>query len=319
VRQELIERRLPWLILTVGVYLVISVTSALGILNDYHMINIITIGISIILGVSLNLINGFTGQFSLGHAGFMAVGAYTGAILTMKFGFPFPATLLCGGLAAAVVGLVIGLPTLRLRGDYLAIATLGFGEILRVLFINWSYVGGAGGMVVTQRYTNFHWVYAMTVLTIIVIRNWLQSAHGRACVAIREDEIAASSMGINTTLYKVAAFILGSFFAGVAGVLYAHAYYIVTPASFGFLKSVEILIIVVLGGMGSISGSVLAAIAITLVSVIFTPWPYLRMILYSLALIIVMVYRPGGLMGVKEIQLPALSLKKKEGQQVGTP
>ena len=262
------------------------------------MINIITIGISIILGVSLNLINGFTGQFSLGHAGFMAVGAYTGAILTMKFGFPFPATLLCGGLAAAVVGLVIGLPTLRLRGDYLAIATLGFGEILRVLFINWSYVGGAGGMVVTQRYTNFHWVYAMTVLTIIVIRNWLQSAHGRACVAIREDEIAASSMGINTTLYKVAAFILGSFFAGVAGVLYAHVLYRYS----GLLRFPQV------GGnphyrrigrYGQYQWFGVGRHCHHARIGDFTPWPYLRMILYSLALIIVMVYRPGGLMGVK--------------------
>jgi branched-chain amino acid transport system permease protein len=319
VQQELIERRLPWLVLVVGVYIAISVLSALGIINDYDMINIITIGISIILGVSLNLINGFTGQFSLGHAGFMAVGAYTGAILTMKFGFPFPVTLLCGGIAAALVGLLIGLPTLRLRGDYLAIATLGFGEILRVLFINWSYVGGAGGIIVKSRYTNFTWVYVLTVLTIVTIRNWLQSAHGRACVAIREDEIAASSMGINTTLYKVIAFIIGSFFAGLAGVLYAHAYSIVTPVSFGFLKSVEILIIVVLGGMGSISGSVLAVMATTLVSVVLTPWPYLRMILYSIALIVVMIYRPGGLMGNREIQLPAWPLKKKEGQQIGTP
>jgi branched-chain amino acid transport system permease protein len=314
-----LSKQLPWILFTVGIYILIMGLQMLGIVDDYYMINIKMAGIYVILGVSLNLINGFTGQFSIGHAGFMSVGAYIGAFCTVNFHLPFPAALLIGATAAALVGLLIGLPTLRLRGDYLAIATLGFGEIIRVFFTNWEYSGGAKGFVVPSRATTFTWLYALIVLTILLIRNWIQSAHGRACIAIREDEIAASAMGINTTLYKVAAFTIGAFFAGLAGVLYAHAFYIISPQSFGFLKSVEVLIIVVLGGLGSMSGSVLAAIGLTFLNMILAPWPYQRMIIYSLALILVMIYRPGGLMGTREIQLPAWPLQKKGGQQVGTP
>lgn len=314
-----LERQLPWLALAVGVYIAIIGLQALGIIDSYFMLTIIQAGIYIILGVSLNLINGYTGQFSIGHAGFMAVGAYVGAICTVNFDVPFIGSLFIGSVTAAIIGLLIGLPTLRLRGDYLAIATLGFGEILRVFFINWQYIGGPRGFAVSERGTTFTWLYVMVVLTILILRNWLQSAHGRACIAIREDEIAASAMGINTTLYKVTAFTIGAFFAGLAGVLYAHTFYIVTPQSFGFLKSVEVLIIVVLGGLGSMSGSVFAAIGLTFLNMLLSPWPYLRMIIYSLALIAVMVYRPGGLMGTNEVQLPSWSLAKKEGHDLGTP
>lgn len=311
-------RQLPWVALAGGIYVIIVGLSSIGMIDEYMMLNIKLAGIFVILGVSLNLINGFTGQFSIGHAGFMGVGAYFGAIATVKFQMPFPVALICGALAAAAVGLAIGLPTLRLRGDYLAIATLGFGEIIRVIFLNWAYVGGAGGFVITNRYTTFTWLYAMVVLTVLVLRNWVQSAHGRACIAVREDEIAASAMGINITLYKVTAFTVGAFFAGLAGVLYAHAFFIISPQSFGFLRSVEVLIIVVLGGLGSLTGSVLAAVLLTFLNMVLAPWPYQRMIIYSLALILMMIFRPGGLMGTRELELP-WPAQKKEEQQVGTP
>ncbi len=314
---ERYSKQIIWGAFTATVYLLILALEAVGLIGEYLMINIKLAGIFIILGTSLNLINGFTGQFSLGHAGFMAVGAYVGAICTVKFNLPFPVALIAGSLAAAGIGFLIGLPTLRLRGDYLAIATLGFGEIIRVMFLNWAYVGGAHGFVITRRYTSFAWLAAMVVLTVLVLRNWINSAHGRACIAVREDEIAASAMGINTTVYKVAAFTIGAFFAGLAGVLYAHAFFIISPQSFGFLRSVETLIIVVLGGMGSLTGSVLAAVLLTFLSMVLAPWPYQRMIIYSLALILMMVFRPSGLMGSKEFDLPSLVLPKKEGERVG--
>lgn len=311
------SQQLTWAGLIVGLYLLVMGLQVLGVIDEYLMVNIKLAGVFIILGTSLNLINGFTGQFSLGHAGFMSVGAYVGAICTVKFDLPFPVALIIGALAAACIGLLIGLPTLRLRGDYLAIATLGLGEIIRVFFLNWAYVGGAHGLMIGRRYTTFTWLYASVVLSVLLLRNWIQSAHGRACIAVREDEIAASAMGINTTTYKVAAFTIGAFFAGLAGVLYAHAFFIISPQSFGFLRSVEVLIIVVLGGMGSLTGSVLAAILLTFLSMVLAPWPYQRMIVYSLSLILMMVFRPTGLMGTRELELPSWLVPRKEGQRVG--
>lgn len=256
--------------------------------------------INIILAVSLHLIIGITGQFSIGHAGFLAVGAYASAVMTMKLQMPFSLALLVGGVTAAVAGLLIGIPTLRLKGDYLAIATLGFGEIVRIILLNVDYVGGASGMTVTHL-TTWPWVFACMLIAIIVIANFTNSTHGRACISIREDEIAADSMGINTTYYKVTAFVIGSFFAGIAGGLYAHNFYIIQPTNFGFLKSFDILIFVVLGGLGSMSGAVIAAILLTIVSTFLQEYPETRMILYSLVLILVMLYRPKGLLGTQEL------------------
>lgn len=252
------------------------------------------------LAVSLHVIIGVTGQFSIGHAGFLAVGAYISAICTMKLGMPFITAILVGAVVAALAGLLVGIPSLRLKGDYLAIATLGFAEIIRIVFLNIDYVGGAAGMTVTHQAT---WTYAFfgTFITILVIANFTKSRHGRACISIREDEIAADAMGINTTYYKVVAFAIGSFFAGVAGAIYAHNYYLIQPTAFGFLKSFDILIFVVLGGLGSLSGSVIAAILLTIVSTYLQGFPETRMIIYSLVLILVMLYRPTGLLGTKEI------------------
>ncbi|MEH7095900.1 branched-chain amino acid ABC transporter permease [Neobacillus vireti] len=271
-----------------------------GTLNQFYVNTLFFMGINIILAVSLHLIIGITGQFSIGHAGFLAVGAYASAIMTMKLSLPFPVGLLVGGLAAAVAGLIIGIPTLRLRGDYLAIATLGFGEIVRIVFLNIDYVGGASGMTVSHL-TTWPWLIGCVLLTVLVIVNFTNSTHGRACISIRENEIAADAMGINTTYYKVAAFTLGAFFAGIAGALYAHNFYIIQPTNFGFLKSFDILIYVVLGGLGSLSGAVIAAILLTIISTYLQSYPELRMVIYSLVLIIMMLYRPQGLLGTKEI------------------
>ncbi|WP_286230213.1 branched-chain amino acid ABC transporter permease [Neobacillus mesonae] len=271
-----------------------------GTLNSFYVNTLFSIGINIILAVSLHLIIGITGQFSIGHAGFLAVGAYMSAIITMKLALPFPVAILAAGVAAAVAGLMIGIPTLRLRGDYLAIATLGFGEIMRIVFLNIDYVGGASGMTVTHL-TTWPWLIACVLITIIVIVNFTNSTHGRACLSIRENEIAADAMGINTTYYKVMAFVIGAFFAGVAGALHAHNFYIIQPGNFGFLKSFDILILVVIGGLGSMSGSVIAAILLTIISTYLSNYPELRMVIYSLVLVVMMLFRPQGLMGTKEI------------------
>jgi len=285
-----------------------------GILNSYYENMIIFMGINIILAVSLHLIIGITGQFSIGHAGFLAVGAFASAVITMKLEMPLFLALLVGGLVAALAGMLIGIPTLRLKGDYLAIATLGFGEIVRIVFLNIDYIGGASGMQVTHM-TTWPWVFGCILVTILVIRNFTNSSHGRACISIREDETAADAMGINTTYYKVAAFVIGAFFAGIAGGLWAHNFYIIQPSNFGFLKSFDILIFVVLGGLGSLSGAVLAAILLTIVSTFLQDYPETRMLFYSLILIVMMIYRPQGLMGTRE--LTSLFKRKKGGSKDG--
>lgn len=279
---------------------------SLGRLNPYYELNLYLMGINIMLAVSLNLINGFTGQFSIGHAGFMAIGAYTSAILTVKLGQPLPLAILAGAVAAAVVGFLIGLPTLRLKGDYLAIATLGFGEIIKVLFINFEYVGGASGFHGIPRITTWNLVFFITVFTVVFIKNFISSSYGRACISIREDEIAAETMGINTTRYKVMAFTIGAFFAGTAGALFAHYFYTLTPNDFGFLRSIDYLVMVVLGGMGSITGSILAASALTFINAALQSFAEIRMVLYAILLIIIMLFRPQGLMGNKEFSMKFL-------------
>ncbi|MBK5484133.1 branched-chain amino acid ABC transporter permease [Peribacillus sp. TH16] len=299
-----------WLSISLSLifFAVIQVLIGGGSLNPFYQNTLMFIGINIILAASLHLIIGVTGQFSIGHAGFLAVGAYASAIMTMKLEMPFVVALIVGGLVAALAGLIIGIPSLRLKGDYLAIATLGFGEIVRIILLNIDYVGGASGMQVSHL-TTWPWVFVAVLVTIIVIRNFTSSTHGRACISIREDETAADSMGINTTYYKVVAFAIGAFFAGIAGGLYAHNFYIIQPSNFGFLKSFDILILVVLGGLGSLSGAVLAAILLTVVTTFLQDYPETRMIIYSLVLIVMMIYRPQGLMGTKEIT----SMFKRKG------
>src|SRR5699024_8957938 len=264
------------LIYVLGQYLI-----KVGIIDSYIELNIVIIGINIILAVGLNVITGFTGQLSLGHAAFMSIGAYTSAILTAKFNLPFVVGILLAGIVGALAGVLIGVPTLRLRGDYLAIATLGFGEIIRILALNFDYIGGAIGFNDIPQYTNWTWIYIMVVLTVLSVSRFINSYHGRACIAIREDEIAAEAMGINTTYYKVLAFALGAFFAGIAGALHANYFYFIKPDTFGFMKSIDILVIVVFGGMGSITGSIVGAILLSVISLFLQNIPELRMVVYS--------------------------------------
>jgi branched-chain amino acid transport system permease protein len=277
-------------------------------------------GIFIILAVSLNLINGIAGQFSLGHAGFWAVGAYTAAAFAVYVPLPLPNFLnlliSCGvGFSAAsIAGLVIGVPCLRLRGDYLAIATLGFGEIIRIIIINMDSVGGPRGFTDIPHWSNIYWVYFWVVVTIILKTNLLRGSHGRAIISIREDEIAAESMGINTFKYKTLAFVIGAGFAGLAGALYAHATQFLHPSGFTFMWSVTFLLMVILGGLGSITGSVIGAVVLTVLPEVLrmmgetvSQW---RMVIYSLLLILLMLLRPNGLFGKHEINLGKLFSKK---------
>lgn len=292
-----------------ALYVVVLAGLNLGLIDDYLMATIATLCINIVLAVSLNLITGFTGQFSLGHAGFMAIGAYATGLITIAMPTVpgFIVGLLVGGLLSALVGFLIGLPTLRLRGDYLAIATLGLAEIIRILLLNFGFTNGAAGLSGIPQFVNWHWLFLFTVGSVWLISNLLHSRQGRDMIAVREDEIAAESVGVNTTKAKVLAFTVGAFFAGIAGALYASNFYFIKPDLFGFLKSIDILVIVVLGGLGSLSGSVIAAFLLAILSTVLQPFPELRMIIYSLALVVIMVFRPQGLMGNKELSLKLFS------------
>jgi len=298
------KKNILTLIIILIIYAIVQVLLTNGIISSFYEITIATICINIILAVSLNLVTGFTGQFSLGHAGFMSIGAYAGALVNMEMNsnMGFLAGIAAGAVAALIVGILIGIPTLRLKGDYLAIATLGMAEIIRVLFLNMDDItNGAAGLFGIPRFTNWTWLYIFTVLTLIMIDNFIKSSQGRACISIREDEIAAESMGINTTKYKVMAFAVGAFFAGIAGALYSSYFYFINPTMFGFQKSIDILVIVVFGGLGSITGSVIAAIVLAVITTILQSYSELRMIIYALLLISIMLFRPQGLLGTKEI------------------
>jgi branched-chain amino acid transport system permease protein len=284
-------------------------------LDPYFLRVIVTVGINIVLAVSLNLVNGYTGQFSLGHAGFMCVGAYTSAVITM-FATPallgqtfppghvnawiiFPVAMLISGLTAAVSGLIVGIPSLRLKGDYLAIVTLGFGEIIRIIFLNIPAVGGARGMPGIPTYTNLFWAFAVAFITIYVVLAIVHSSYGRGFIAVHDDEIAAEAMGINTTKYKIIAFSVSAFFAGIAGALYAHYKTFISPNGFDFMRSIEIVVMVILGGMGNTIGVIAAAILLTVLPEVLRPVQDYRMVLYSFLLIVLMLTRPQGLFRLK--------------------
>lgn len=298
-------------------------------LNDYQGRLLVFIAINIILATSLNLINGFTGQFSIGHAGFMAVGAYASAFFTNTFGASIETSLgflgesiawsvvlffaiLIGAAVAAFMGLIVGIPSLRLKGDYLAIVTLGFAEIIRIVILNIDAVGGATGYSVPG-YANFFWIGILAVITVVVVHNIVQSDTGRALVSIREDELAAEAMGVNTTKFKVTSFVISSAFAGVAGVLFAHYNKFLHTNDFQFIRSFEIIIMIVIGGMGSMTGAILGAIIITLLPELLRMLPDvqlggtiikfadLRLVIFALILILAMILRPGGILGTSEI------------------
>lgn len=304
-KNKLVRQALTLWLPLVATYVIVLLLVQAGIIDAYAQVTLATICINIVLAVSLNLITGFTGQFSLGHAGFMAIGAYTTALVTMNVDSTagFVGGLLLGGVIAAAVGFLIGLPTLRLRGDYIAIATLGMAEIIRILLQNFDFTNGAAGLSPVPQYMDWNWFFILTVGSVLLIRNFVRSRQGRDAIAVREDEIAAESIGVNTTRSKVLAFTIGAFFGGIAGGMYASYFYVIKPEQFGFLKSVDILVIVVLGGLGSLSGSVIAAFLLAIISTVLQPFPGVRMILYALLLIVIMIFRPQGLMGNRELSL----------------
>ena len=284
-----------------------------GVITKYYTKVLMLIGINIILTVSLNIATGYLGQLPLGHAGFMAVGAYTAAIFMTRSGLDasvsFPIGLVLGALAAGFIGILIGIPALRLKGDYLAIITLGFGEIIRVVLLNidsvlgFKLTYGAASLKSIPKETNFLNTFLCVGIVCLLIHTMMKSRHGRAILSIRENEIAAESCGINITYYKVLGFAASAVFAGLAGALYAGYLGILNPSSFGFMKSIEILVMVVLGGMGSMVGSVLSATVLTAVPELLRAFSEYRMILYSLLLITVMIFKPSGLMGQYDFSL----------------
>lgn len=302
--------------------LVLNSLIASGTISNYYSGVISLIGIYIILAVSLNVATGYLGQLPLGHAGFMAVGAYTSAIIMkaiaasepfatgqISLQWVYPLTLLAAGIVAALFGLIIGIPALRLKGDYLAIITLGFGEIIRVILLNidgvlgFTFTNGAAGLQKIPTTTTFLNCYIIVGITCFVIHTVMKSRHGRAVLSIRENEIAAESCGINLTYYKTFGFVLSAFFAGIAGGLFAGNIGILSPNGFGFMKSIEILVMVVLGGMGSMLGSVIAATILTALPELLRGFAEYRMVIYSLVLVIVMIFKPSGLLGKYDFSL----------------
>jgi branched-chain amino acid transport system permease protein len=291
--------------------------------NPYFLDIALTCGINITLAVSLNLINGFTGQFSLGHAGFMSLGAFTSAVLTTNYGdklLPFfggqtwlffPVALYAGGLVAALAGLLVGVPSLRLKGDYLAIVTLGFGEIIRAILQNVEAVGQSRGMFGIPGYSNLFWTFGLAAITVYVVWGLVHSTYGRGFIAVSDDEVAAEAMGINTTRYKITAFVVGAFFAGLAGGVYAHFKQFIAPAGFDFNKSIEIVVMVILGGMGNNVGVILAAILLTVITEPLRQFGGYRITFYALLIIVLMITRPQGL-----FTIPKLKMKKAESKSV---
>jgi branched-chain amino acid transport system permease protein len=290
---------------------------------EYAFQNINHIGIAIILAVSLNLVNGLTGQFSIGHAGFMAVGGYVTALLLINgpqddpYRIFFIASLATGAVAAGLAGYIVGKPSLRLRGDYLAIVTLGFGEIIRVIIENTRAFGGAIGLSPIPHRADFTWIWAFAIITILISKRLRDSTHGRAFLSVREDEVAAEAMGVDTTGYKVRAFVISSALAGVAGGLSGAFEGNLAPQSFTFVRSFEVVAMVVLGGMGSITGSTIAAAVLTLLPEYLRSVANLRMVIYSIALIVLMLVRPRGLLGTTELWDVARNFWRKRRRPPG--
>ena len=292
--------------------IIIAVYLAIAALVDFDLLNrrdkslIVPIGVNIILAVSLNLVTGFLGELSLGHAGFMSIGAYTGALFTLNMDLPgipeFLIAIILGGIVAAIFGFLIGVPVLRLRGDYLAIVTLAFGEIIRSIINTLSFPAGrddAGNLIVQkgtmglsgiETYANYTWVYFAVVITVIVCVNFVKSRHGRVITSIRDNIIAAESIGIHTSKYKIMAFVFAAFFAGVAGVISGYNVSIIKPGDYDYNRSIYILVFVVLGGMGSIRGSIIAAIILTILPEILRPIENYRMLMYAVLLIAMMIF-----------------------------
>lgn len=316
--KENLKVNILWLLLLLAGYSLISVLVSVGVLNLFYVQILQQIGINIILAVGLNLIVGFSGQFSLGHAGFMAIGAYAAAIIGSKsptYGAFFGA-MLVGTLLSGAVALLVGIPTLRLKGDYLAVATLGVSEIIRIFIINGgSLTNGAAGILGIPNFTTWQMVYFFVVITTIATLNFLRSPIGRSTLSVREDEIAAESVGVNTTKIKIIAFVFGAITASIAGSLQAGFIGSVVPKDYTFINSINVLIIVVFGGLGSITGVIVSAIVLGILNMLLQDVASVRMIIYALALVLVMIFRPGGLLGTWELSLSRFFKKSKKEEQ----
>jgi branched-chain amino acid transport system permease protein len=316
------KRWLLPVLLAVGFVLSFAIPE-FGLLDQYVQLILMYVGINIILAASLNLINGYMGEFSVGHAGFMAVGAYIASIFTVIV-FPsgsgalfFPIAVVAGGVGAALVGMVVAIPSFRTRGDYLAIVTLAFNMIVKSVLENIDAIGGPRGFLGMEKLTTLPWVFFWTVLSLWVIRNLVYSNFGRGVISIREDEIASDLMSVNTRQVKLIAFVTSSFFAGIAGGLFAHVLQFINPRMFDILKSTDILIMVYLGGIGSVAGSILGATIYTVLLEWLRPLGIWRMVLMPLVLVLLMIYRPRGIMGLREARwfVPVRDLIARKPQQ----
>lgn len=306
---------LIWLVIIAVIYGILIGLISAGVINEFVTQIITQIGINLIVAVGLNLVIGFTGQFSFGSAGFMAIGAYASAIVSARLAPTWGTiflSMLIGAVVAGIVAVIVGYPTLRLKGDYLAIATLGVSEIIRILIMNGGELtNGAAGLSGIVLFTSWGMTFIFAVLVIIFVLNFIYSPSGRATLSVREDEIASESMGVNVTRVKVIAFTLGAMVTAIAGSLYAGFIGTVTPKDFTWMKSVDALIIVVLGGLGSITGTIIAAVILGLLNMFLQDFGAIRMIIYSLVLILVMIFRPGGLLGTWEFKLSRFFNKKE--------
>ncbi|ATH00244.1 branched-chain amino acid ABC transporter permease [Lacticaseibacillus paracasei] len=305
--------KLIWLATMIAGFVLIDIGELTGVINGFIENALVTIGINIILAVGLNLIIGFSGQFSLGHAGFMAIGAYATAIITQNISTPlgFYLAMLVGMIVAIIAALIVGIPTLRLRGDYLAIATMGAAEIIRVIINNLKITNGPAGMFNIPPLASWPTVYILMCVTTVIVVNFIHSRAGRAVMAIRDDDIAAESIGINPTKWKLAAFLLGAATAAIGGSLHASYLQTIAPGDFGIMNSIALLIIVVLGGVGSITGTFVAAVVLGIIDTVLQNFGTLRMVIYALALILLMVFKPAGLLGYE------LSFKRKRQTRKG--
>lgn len=301
-----------WLAIMVVVFAILGATYSAGFMSPVVENTLVMIGINIILAAGLNLVIGISGQFSLGHAGFMAIGAYTTAIMTLKMPsiVGFLSGLALGCILSGIVALLVGIPTLRLSGDYLAIATLGVSEIIRSLIMNMDDItNGPAGLFGIPPFVTWSMVYLFVCITLILITNYIHSAAGRATLSVRENLIAAESMGVNVTKYKVVAFVIGAMTAAVAGGMYSSYVQTIVPGNFDFMKSIDILIIVVFGGVGSMTGTVVAAILLGVLNMYLQDFGAIRMIIYAFALVIIMIFKPSGLLGTKEFSVKKLLSK----------
>jgi branched-chain amino acid transport system permease protein len=312
-----VNSRLPLFIaVSAGIVLSFAIPQ-FGLVNQYIQMVLMYICINVILAMSLNLVNGYMGEFSVGHAGFMAAGAYISSILTVKvlpassIAWTFPAAILAGGAGAALLGFIVAIPSFKTRGDYLAIVTLAFNMIIKSALENIDAVGGARGFLGMDKLTSLPWAFAWVVLSVWAMRNFIYSRYGRGVLSIREDEIACDLMSVNSRQVKILAFVISSFFAGVAGGLYAHLLQFINPRMFDLIKSTDILIMVYLGGIGSVAGSILGASIYTILLEVLRPLEIWRMVIMPLILVLLMIFRPRGVMGLREISwfIPAMDRK----------